>query len=209
MQLLSNSLTDQAPIGEKYAFAVKDAETHVALSSNINPHLAWKDAPSQTRSFAVVCHDPDCPSAGDDVNQEDREVPADLPRVDFYHWTLFDIPAGQSEILEGEHSSEVTAHGKNGPTAPQGLRHGKNDYTGWFAGDADMEGEYFGYDGPCPPWNDSIVHRYVFTVYALDVEQLPTEGDLSGAALVGLIKANALDSASITVSYTLNPRLAK
>ena len=103
----------------------------------------------------------------------------------------------------------MTAHGKNGPTAPQGLRHGKNDYTGWFAGDADMEGEYFGYDGPCPPWNDSIVHRYVFTVYALDVEQLPTEGDLSGAALVGLIRANALDSASITVSYTLNPRLAK
>ena len=33
-----------------------------------------------------------------------------------------------------------------------------------------MSGDYFGYDGPCPPWNDSIVHHYVFTVYALDVD---------------------------------------
>ena len=85
MELLSNSITDQAPIAEKFAFAVIDPDNHVALSSNINPHLAWKGEPAGTRSFAVVCHDPDVPSAGDDVNQEDREVPADLPRVDFYH----------------------------------------------------------------------------------------------------------------------------
>ena len=36
----------------------------------------------------------------------------------------------------------------------RGARQGINDYTGWFAGDADMAGNYFGYDGPCPPWND-------------------------------------------------------
>ena len=34
-----------------------------------------------------------------------------------------------------------------------------------------MFGDYYGYDGPCPPWNDELVHRYVFTLYALDVAQ--------------------------------------
>jgi phosphatidylethanolamine-binding protein (PEBP) family uncharacterized protein len=42
---------------------------------------------------------------------------------------------------------------------------------GWFAGDNDMRGDYYGYDGPCPPWNDEIVHRYVFTLFALDVAE--------------------------------------
>ncbi|MQX54086.1 YbhB/YbcL family Raf kinase inhibitor-like protein [Alcanivorax sediminis] len=208
MQLVSNSLTDQQPIGEKYVFAVIDPENHVALSDNVNPHLAWSGAPQGTRSFAVVVHDPDVPSAGDDVNQEGREVPASLPRVDFYHWTLFDIPAEQSSLEEGAYCSGITPRGKSGPDAGNGLRHGKNDYTGWFAGDAEMAGDYFGYDGPCPPWNDSIIHHYVFTVYALDVDTLPAGDDLGGSALAEIIKAHALDSASLTVTYTLNPRLA-
>ena len=54
--------------------------------------------------------------------------------------------------------------GKPGPDAPHGARHGINDYTGWFASDADMAGDYYGYDGPCPPWNDEIPHRYVSRV---------------------------------------------
>ena len=208
MQLVSHSLTDTQSIDSRYVFAVIDPTDHVALSENLNPHLAWSDAPEGTRSFAVVVHDPDVPSAGDDVNQEGREVPDSLPRVDFYHWVLFDIPASQHEIEEGTHCNGITPKGKPGPDAGNGLRHGKNDYTGWFAGDADMGGDYFGYDGPCPPWNDSIIHHYVFTVYALDVEQLDAGDDLGGAALAERIKAHALDSASLTVTYTLNPRLA-
>jgi phosphatidylethanolamine-binding protein (PEBP) family uncharacterized protein len=39
-----------------------------------------------TKSFAIVCHDPDVPSKGDDVNQEGRAVPRSLARVDFFHW---------------------------------------------------------------------------------------------------------------------------
>ena len=31
-----------------------------------------------------------------------------------------------------------------------------------------MAGQYFGYDGPFPPFNDSLVHHYVFTLYALN-----------------------------------------
>ena len=54
----------------------------------------------------------------------------------------------------------------------------------------------------------SIVHRYVFTVYALDVDKLPVADDMSGAAIVAALEGHVLDKASITVSYTLNPRLA-
>ena len=34
-----------------------------------------------------------------------------------------------------------------------------------------MAGNYFGYDGPFPPFNDSLVHHYVFTLYALAIER--------------------------------------
>ena len=68
--------------------------------------------------------------------------------------------------------------GKPGPASLRGTRQGLNDYTGWFAGDPAMAGSYFGYDGPFPPFNDSLVHHYVFTLYAVAVPRLPVEGDL-------------------------------
>jgi phosphatidylethanolamine-binding protein (PEBP) family uncharacterized protein len=98
-------------------------------------------------------------------------VPASLPRAEFSHWVLVDVAATVTEVAEGADSDGVTAHGKPTGATDLGVR-GKNDYTGWFAGDADMEGTYGGYDGPCPPWNDELVHRYTFTVYALDVDSL-------------------------------------
>lgn len=207
MQLHSRSFQDGERIPGRLAFCVPDAGSHVALSDNRNPHLAWSGAPAGARSFALICHDPDVPSRGDDVNQEGREVPADLPRVDFYHWLLLDIPADQFEIAEGSHSAGVSARGKGGPEAPQGLRHGINDYTGWFAGDAAMAGDYYGYDGPCPPWNDSLEHRYVFTVYALDVASLPVVGALTPANIMAALSGHVLASASLSGRYSLNPRL--
>ena len=136
MQLSSHSFQDGQAIPGAFAFAVPDATAHVLLSSNRNPHRAWRDVPAGTQSFVIVCHDPDVPSRGDDVNQEGRTVPADLPRVDFYHWLLLDIPAATTEIAAGAQSDGITAHGKPGPAAPQGLRHGINDYSAWFAADA-------------------------------------------------------------------------
>ena len=123
MQLISQSFQDGQAIPGEFAFAVPDAASHVALSSNRNPHLAWSGAPAGTQSFVVVCHDPDVPSRGDDVNQEGREVPASLPRVDFFHWLLLDIPAATTEIAAGAQSDGVTPRGKSGPAAPGGLRH--------------------------------------------------------------------------------------
>ncbi|WP_434632840.1 YbhB/YbcL family Raf kinase inhibitor-like protein [Chromobacterium sp. CV08] len=206
MQLISQNFQDGQPIPGEFAFAVPDANTRIALSANRNPHLAWSGAPAGTRSFVVVCHDPDVPSRGDDVNQAGRVVPASLPRIDFFHWLLLDIPAGTAEIAAGSHSSAVTPRGKPGPDAPGGLRHGINDYTAWFAGDEQMGGDYYGYDGPCPPWNDERVHHYVFTVYALATPTLDVEGPPTGANIrAALAKAPVLGQASLTGLYSLNP----
>jgi Raf kinase inhibitor-like YbhB/YbcL family protein len=208
MQISSLSFADQSCIPEQFAFGKIDAQMHVALSENINPHLRWGEVPEATRSFVVTCHDPDVPSKPDDVNQEGRTVAADLPRVSFFHWVLVDVPANKREIAEGEYSSEVTPRGKGGPLAANDTRQGINDYTLWFAADHDMSGDYFGYDGPCPPWNDEIVHHYVFTVYALDIEALPLEGTFTGPEVLDAIKGHILAEASLTGTYTLNPALA-
>jgi Raf kinase inhibitor-like YbhB/YbcL family protein len=207
MQLTSTSFSDNMPIPGEFAFAVIDPTSHVALSSNRNPHLAWSDVPAGTQSFVLICHDPYVPSRGDDVNQEDREVPATLPRVDFFHWLLLDIPAATREIVAASHSDGVTPRGKAGPAAPGGMTHGINDYTNWFAGDEQMNGNYYGYDGPCPPWNDALMHHYVFTLYALDIPGLPKDLPLNGQKMRLAIANHVLAEASLTGSYTLNPKL--
>lgn len=207
MKLISNSLADGQRISGDYAFCVPDPAHHVCLGRNLNPHLAWSGAPEGTRSFALICHDPDVPSRGDDVNQEGRSVPAGLPRVDFFHWVLFDLPATVEEIRAGEFSSEVVPRGKPGPHAPMGARQGINSYTDWFGGDNDMRGDYYGYDGPCPPWNDEVIHRYVFTIYALDVDTLALDGRPTGPAVRAAMIGHVLAQDCLTGTYTLNPRL--
>ena len=180
MKLATTAFDDMAAIPAEFAFCAPDSGQHVKMSANRNPDFAWRELPAGTRSLALICHDPDVPSKGDDVNQEGRTVPASLPRVDFFHWVLIDLPADTPQIERGEFSDGITARGKPGPHAPRGARQGLNDYTGWFAADKDMAGQYFGYDGPCPPWNDAIPHRYVFTLYALDVPRLARAGRLQG-----------------------------
>jgi len=208
MKLSSLSFSDNEAIPERYAFGKIDAQSHVALADNCNPHFAWDDVPEGVRAFALLCHDPDVPSRPDDVNQEGREIPQSLPRVEFFHWVLVDLPHGVREIEEGAFSNGITPRGKGGPLAPMDARQGINDYTGWFAADRDMNGDYYGYDGPCPPWNDSLVHRYVFTLYALDVPTLGLEGRFTGADARRAMEGHVLAQASLTGTYTLNPRLA-
>jgi Raf kinase inhibitor-like YbhB/YbcL family protein len=208
MKLTSSSLQDGQPIAQRHALGRPDAASGgVTFSDNISPALAWSDVPAGTLSLALICHDPDVPSRGDDVNQPDREVPADLPRVDFFHWVMVDLPASLPGVAEGEFSSGFTARGKPGPATLHGARHGLNDYTGWFAGNADLGGQYHGFDGPFPPFNDSLLHHYVFTVYALDVARCPVEGSFTGAQVREAIAGHVLAQASLTVSYTLNARL--
>lgn len=205
MKLTSNSFADGQAIPGEFAFCIPADTGHVCLGGNRNPQLAWTGAPAGTRSFVLICHDPDVPSRGDDVNQEGRSVPADLPRVDFFHWVLVDLSADINKIAAGSFSSEVTPAGKPGPQAALGSRQGINDYTAWFAADEAMRGDYHGYDGPCPPWNDTLVHHYVFTLFALDLERCPVEGRFGGTEVRAAIAGHVLAEARLTGLYSLNP----
>ena len=207
MQLQSNDLTDGQPIPSRFAFGRLADDAPMALSDNLSPHLSWTDAPGGTRSFVVLCMDPDVPSVADDVNQEGKVLPVDLPRVDFCHWAMIDVPATINELATGACSDGVTPKGKRQPPGPEGSRQGLNDYTGFMAGNPDMAGDYFGYDGPCPPWNDERLHHYVFTVYALDVERLDLPERFTGQDVIDAIDGHVLAKASLTGSYTLNPKV--
>jgi Raf kinase inhibitor-like YbhB/YbcL family protein len=204
MKVRSSSFQDGDFIAARYALGKRSAEGKIDFAENKNPQLEWSDLPDGTQSLAILCIDADAPTKPDDVNKEGRFVPADLPRADFAHWVLVDV-SPSAFIEEGAFSDGVTAHGKEGPDGPEGTRQGVNDYTGWFAGDPDMEGDYYGYDGPCPPFNDSIVHRYRFTVYALDVATTPVDGKFTSGDVLAAIEGHVLAKASIACKYKINP----
>ncbi|QKK01596.1 MAG: YbhB/YbcL family Raf kinase inhibitor-like protein [Pseudomonadota bacterium] len=205
MKLESSDLTDGAPIPPRFAFGKPDPAAHMALSDNLSPHLKWSGAPAETRTFALLCNDPDVPGQADNVNQEGKSLPADMPRVDFCHWVMADIPSGITELATGECSKGVTPRGKKHPPGPEGARQGLNNYTEFMAGDPDMAGSYYGYDGPCPPWNDERLHHYVFTVYALDTDRLDLPEPFTATDLHQAMSGHILDQASLTGTYTLNP----
>lgn len=205
MRLTSQSFRDGAAIPGRCAFAVPDAATHVRLADNRSPELSWTEAPAGTKSFVLLCVDPDAPTRPDDVNREGRTVSRTLPRAEFVHWTMVDIPAGTTHLEEGACGSGVTPRGKQQPPGPAGARQGVNDYTGWFKGDKDMEGLYRGYDGPCPPWNDERPHRYRFELHALDLARCRVGDRFTVADVRAAMAGHVLATAHITGLYTLNP----
>lgn len=208
MKLTSPSFNDGQAIPDEYALCTPLAEAHLTLAPNRNPALVWSDLPPGVRSLALICHDEDAPTRLQDINQEGRVIPADLPRGRFYHWVLVDIPPELLAIRAGEFSEGLSRHDKQGPATRHGARQGLNGYTEWFARDPEMAGKYFGYDGPCPPWNDTIPHRFVFTLYALDIERCPVEGEFRAADVLAAIEGHVLDQASITGVYSMNPKVS-
>jgi Raf kinase inhibitor-like YbhB/YbcL family protein len=153
----------------------------------------------------LVCHDPDAPSRPDQVNREGVTVPHDLPRADFYHWLLVDLAPDASPLEEGEFSDGVTPGGKSTASGPRGTRQGLNGYTQWFAGDPEMAGSYYGYDGPGPPWNDERIHRYQFTLYALDLDRCPVPEGFDAEALLSAIRGHVLGQAQTIGTYAIYP----
>ncbi len=205
MNLVSQSFRPYTHLDARLAFCRPDPTSHVTFADNRNPHLAWSGVPDAAKSLALICEDPDAPTDGTNVNKEGVTVDVWLERAPFYHWVWIDIPPTLREVAEGTHASAVTPKGKGPTPPPEGGVIGINDYTSWFSGDPDMEGQYFGYDGPCPPWNDERIHAYAFHLFALDVASLGLSGAFGGADAMKAIQGHILAHTRLVGLYSFLP----
>ena len=203
MRIRSASFEHAQPIPAEFAMGTPDG-----FGGNRNPQLAWDGAPEGTRSFVLLCIDTDVPTDPALVADAGTPIPVEHPRGEFVHWALADIPADVREIAAGSASDGVTARGKTAPGGPAGARSGLNDYTGWFAGDARMGGDYVGYDGPYPPAHDLRLHRYFFRLFALDVERLELPARFTAGDALRAMQGHVLAEAATYGTYTLNPAVA-
>ncbi|MFW5829694.1 MAG: YbhB/YbcL family Raf kinase inhibitor-like protein [Planctomycetota bacterium] len=88
---------------------------HAPVGDDISPPLRWSKAPEGTRSFALICDDPDAP----------MEQP-------FVHWLLYGIPPQEQRLTEGDGPrfkqgrNDFDQLGWGGPLPPEG--HGVHRY---------------------------------------------------------------------------------
>jgi Raf kinase inhibitor-like YbhB/YbcL family protein len=85
---------------------------------NLSPSLAWSGAPAETRSFALLCDDPDA------------------PRGTWRHWVVYDLPPDSAGLPEGAGNggakgltqgvNDFGEEGYGGPCPPHG--HGTHRY---------------------------------------------------------------------------------
>ena len=199
MRMRSNSFGHGEPIPAEFALGAPDG-----FGGNRNPHVAWDEVPDGTRSFVLMCIDTDAPTDPALVAGE-APIPVAHPRGDFVHWVVADIPAGVREVAAGAASDGVARRGKPaGGLAGIGGRQGLNDDTGWFAADADMRGDYHGYDGPYPPAHDLRTHRYFFRVFALDVDALDLPAKFTAADVFRAMHGHVLGEAAEYGTYSLH-----
>lgn len=199
MRLWSDSFKHMELIPAEFAMGQPDG-----FAANRNPHLAWDGVPEGAKSFALLCIDPDAPTVPETVGRDDVQIPVEQPRAHFIHWAMADIAADVREIAAGSCSDGVTAKGKQQPAGPVGARQGLNDYTGWFAGDTQMGGDYYGYDGPYPPFNDLRVHRYFFRLFALDLATLDLPARFTAGDVERAMQGHVLGEALVYGTYSLN-----
>jgi hypothetical protein len=156
-ELHSADIAEGATLGKAQVFA-----GFGCTGDNLSPALAWSGVPDGTKSLALTVYDPDAPTGSG-----------------WWHWVVFDIPAGTSALPKGV--------GK-GAALPVGTRQGRNDFgTSEFG-------------GACPPVGDKP-HHYIFTVYALKVPKLEVGADASAALIGFMINANRLGAATLNARY--------
>jgi Raf kinase inhibitor-like YbhB/YbcL family protein len=113
----------------------------------------------------------------------------------WWHWTVYNIPASATQLPRGA--------GNDSSRLPPGANSGMNDFQNTGAVGANGN-----YGGPCPPVGDKP-HRYVFTLYALAVEDLyaaagiPKTGTAAvhGFALNKALGDKVLGKASFSAYY--------
>lgn len=196
-----SGIENDRPIPAKFAYCRPDGSGKSMPSDNINPEIRWSGAPQGTKSFAIIVVDKDVPKTFELAYKEDKTIPKDFPRQNFYHWVLVDIPASRNKISEGEDCKGITEGGKPPGKTAYGVN-GRNDYA-VKAG----QGQGGGYDGCCPPWNDERLHHYHFIVYALDVPTLGLTGNFDGAKAEAAMQGHILAQGEIIGTYTNYPPL--
>lgn len=86
MKINSSSFADGAKIPRAYAYTG-------CGGLNKSPQISWSDAPSSTKSFALICQDPDA------------------PRGTFYHWVIYNIPPAVTNFSEGVEKAKKLSSG--------------------------------------------------------------------------------------------------
>ena len=209
MKLHSDSFEHRGVLPVRYAAGKPDADGY-GFADNRNPHLSWTDVPAGTQSFVLWVVDTDVPTRPEMAGVPDIEIPLRQARTEFTHWIVVDIDATTREIVEAAHCNGVTAKGK-APSAvgPGNGKQGLNDYTGWFATDPDMAGDWHGYDGAFPPPNDQREHRYFFRLFALDVPSLNLPERYTADQALRAMRGHILAEDAIYATYSLHPKLHK
>jgi Raf kinase inhibitor-like YbhB/YbcL family protein len=199
------SIKQDAMIPNKFAFCQPAEQGHAGPAPDISPPISWTKGPKGTLSYAVILSDTDSPKENrDKMNKEGMTVPSTTARQTFYHWVVVDIPADVRKLKEGAGSTARVPHGKAASTTTVGVP-GLNMFTMAFATNDGLKGKYFGYDGPCPPWNDENVHHYHFNVYALSVKSLGLPAEFDGPAAVDAMKDKILAQGKFDANYSTNP----
>ena len=171
---------------------------------NISPSVSWSRGPAATRSYALIMTDLDVPQDLSLINKPGFTISADTPRVPFIHWVLIDIPPSITSLRRGAESSGFVLKGKPiGPT-DHGVR-GANVFTHFYPKDSELDGPRGGYDGPCPPHNDPMPHRYVTRVYALDVPNLGLSGLFFGEDALRAMQGHVLAVGAAEARYSSDP----
>jgi len=112
LQLHSDSFRDGDRLPARLALGVLTEDGPTPAGGNRNPHLRWEGAPSETKSFVLICRDLDVPADLSQVNVEGVMIEADAPRIAAAHWVVVDIPPGVTEIAEGADSDGVRLWGQ-------------------------------------------------------------------------------------------------
>jgi Raf kinase inhibitor-like YbhB/YbcL family protein len=157
--LVSSTLKEGAPMLDEQVL-----DSFGCTGRNQSPDLRWMSPPIGTKSFAITLYDPDAPTGSG-----------------WWHWVVFDIPPGVSELVAG-------AGDPAKKLLPAGCRQGRTDFGPP------------GYGGPCPPAGDQP-HRYLFTVYALDIDKLGVSEAASPAMIGFVMHRHILAKAVLKVTY--------
>lgn len=175
-----------------------------ASQYNISPAVSWSRGPAGTRSYVLIMTDLDVPQDLGLINKPGVTIAADAPRVPFIHWVLVDIPVSITRLRKGQDSAGFVLKGKPiGPT-DHGLR-GANVFSHFYPETSGLAGPRGGYDGPCPPPNDSVAHRYVTRVYALDVASLGLSGLFFGEDAQQAMRGHVLAVGEAGATYAARP----